>query len=353
LHTSGNQIVNAEGNTVRLLGVSWFGLETSTHAPHGLSVRGYKDQMNHMKQLGFNTLRLPFSNEVFDSRSTPMGIDYSLSPDLEGIQGLGLIDKLVDHAGQIGLHIILDHHRSDGGSGPNSNGLWYTDAYPESAWLADWTMLASRYAGNPTVIGADLHNEPHGTASWGSSDSAPDWRLAAERAGNAILAVNPNWLIFVEGVEVAQSGYYWWGGNLSNARRYPVTLDIVGRLVYSPHDYPPSIYGQPWFSNASYPRNLPAVWGRNWGYLFREKIAPVWLGEFGSKLATRRDRLWLKQLISYLDGGIYLGLARGQQGVSWAWWSWNPDSADTGGVLNDDWITVNQTKVGFLAPSLA
>ena len=66
------------------------------------------------------------------------------------------------------------------------------------------------------MIGGDIHNEPYGPARWGDG-SANDWRLAAERVGNAILAVNPNWLIVVEGVEQASSGEYWWGGNLSNA----------------------------------------------------------------------------------------------------------------------------------------
>nr|WP_245864228.1 cellulase family glycosylhydrolase [Paenibacillus donghaensis] len=73
-------------------------------------------------------------------------------------------------------------------------------------------MLAQRYADNPTVIGADLHNEPHGTASWGTGNLATDWRLASERAGNAILAVNPNWLILVEGIETnvqGNSSSYW------------------------------------------------------------------------------------------------------------------------------------------------
>ena len=44
-------------------------------------------------------------------------------------------------------------------------------------------MLARRYLGNDTVIGFDLHNEPHGSATWGDNNTATDWRLAAERAG--------------------------------------------------------------------------------------------------------------------------------------------------------------------------
>ena len=47
----------------------------------------------------------------------------------------------------------------------------------------------------------DLHNEPHDPACWGCGDTTIDWRLAAERAGNAVLGVNPNLLIFVEGIQ--------------------------------------------------------------------------------------------------------------------------------------------------------
>ncbi|MGD9720566.1 MAG: Calx-beta domain-containing protein [Pirellulales bacterium] len=352
-HTAGNQILDANNQVVRIAGVNWFGLETSNFAPHGLWTRGYKSMMDQMQQLGFNTIRLPFSDQLFDAGSTPNGIDFSKNPDLQGLSGLQIIDKIVDYAGQIGLRIMLDHHRSAAGNSANESGLWYTAAYPESRWISNWTMLAARYANNPTVIGADLHNEPHGPATWGDG-SANDWRLAAERAGNAILAANPNWLIVVEGIEQASSGSYWWGGNLSNAGASPVRLNLAGRLVYSAHDYPASVYQQSWFSDPNYPNNLPAVWDRNWGYLFRQATAPVLLGEFGSKLATTSDQQWFDKMIAYLggdlDGNGTNDLPAGQQGISWTYWSWNPNSGDTGGILADDWNTVNQTKVNKLTP---
>ena len=352
-HTSGNQILDANNQVVRIAGVNWFGFETSNYAPHGLWTRGYKEMMDQMKQLGFNTIRLPFSNQLFDAGSTPNGIDFSKNPDLQGLAGVQIMDKIVDYAGQIGLRIMLDHHRSDAGNSANESGLWSTSAYPESRWISDWTMLATRYANNPTVIGADLHNEPHGPATWGDG-TANDWRLAAERAGNAILAVNSNWLIVVEGVEAASSGNYWWGGNLSNAGASPVRLNQPGRLVYSAHDYPASVYQQSWFSDPNYPNNLPAVWDRNWGYLFRQGIAPVILGEFGSKLATTSDQQWFDKMTAYLggdlDGNGTNDLGAGQQGISWTYWSWNPNSGDTGGILADDWRTVQQNKVTKLAP---
>jgi aryl-phospho-beta-D-glucosidase BglC (GH1 family) len=352
-HTSGNQIIDENGQTVRIAGVNWFGLETPDFAPHGLWTRGYKSMMDQMKQLGFNTIRLPYSDQLFDSASKPTNINYAQNPDLVGLSGVQLIDKIVDYAGQIGMRILLDHHRSAAGNSANESGLWYTSAYPESTWISNWTMLAARYAGNPTVIGADLHNEPHGPATWGDG-SASDWRLAAERAGNAILAVNPNWLIMVEGVESASSGNYWWGGNLSNAGASPVRLNTPGRLVYSAHDYPQSVYNQTWFSDPNYPNNLPQVWDKNWGYLFRQGIAPVLLGEFGSKLATTSDQQWFAKMVGYLggdlDGNGTKDLPAGQQGISWTYWAWNPNSSDTGGILGDDWNTVNQNKVTALQP---
>ncbi|MCX7009832.1 MAG: hypothetical protein NTY53_21760, partial [Kiritimatiellaeota bacterium] len=41
------------------------------------------------------------------------------------------------------------------------------------------------------------------------------------------------------------------------------------------------------------------------------------------------------------------------KGMSFTFWCLNPDSGDTGGILNDDWTTVNTTKLGYLTNSLA
>ena len=62
--------------------------------------------------------------------------------------------------------MILDRHRPDSSA---QSPLWYTAQVPESQWIADWRMLAARYAEDDTVIGADLHNEPHGEAAAGGA----------------------------------------------------------------------------------------------------------------------------------------------------------------------------------------
>lgn len=352
LSTSGNQIVDGAGHSVQIAGVNWFGFETALGVPHGLYTRGYQDMMNQMVDLGFNTIRLPYSSDMLHSTATSFNINYSKSPDLQGLTALQIMDKIVDYAGQIGLKIILDHHRSTPGDGPSSNGLWYDGQHSEASWIADWQMLAARYGNDPTVIGADLHNEPY-NGVWGGG-GPNDWAAAAERAGNAIGDVNPNWLIFVEGVGSYQGQPYWWGGNLMGVRDRPIDLDINNKLVYSPHDYPNSVYAQPWFQGPDFPANLPAKFDQMWGYIFKEGIAPVYIGEFGTGLTDPKDAPWFDAITSYLGGDLDNNgthdLPAGQKGPSWTFWSWNPNSGDTGGILNNDWQTPNQTKLGYLEP---
>ncbi len=350
--TSGNQIVDSAGHPVQIAGVNWFGFESSNLAPHGLWTRGYQDMMNQMKDLGFNTIRLPFSNDTIHSNATPNGIDFSKNPDLQGLTAMQIMDKIVAYAGEIGLKIILDHHRNDSGPGPSSNGLWYDAQHPESQWISDWQMLAARYADDPTVIGADLHNEPY-NGTWGGG-GATDWAAAAERAGNAVGAVNPNWLIFVEGVANYQGQPYWWGGNLMGVRDRPIDLNVDNKLVYSAHDYPNSVWAQPWFQGSDFPANLPAKFDQMWGYIYKEGIAPVYIGEFGTNLSDPKDAPWFDAITSYMAGDLdnngTTDIPAGNKGVSWTFWSWNPNSGDTGGILANDWRTVNQDKMAYLTP---
>jgi endoglucanase len=340
LHTSGSKIYDASNRLVNLSGLNWFGFETSNNVPHGLWTRNWGSMLDQIKSLGYNVIRLPFSNAMLRSGVMPNGIDYSKNPDLQGLTSLQIMDKLIAGAGQRGLKIILDNHRSTAGGGPESNGLWYTSTYPENQWIADWQMLANRYKDNDAVIGADLRNEPHGDACWGCGDQGKDWRLAAERGGNAILAINPNWLIIVEGVSTFNGESIWWGGNLMGANQYPVRLSVANRLVYSPHEYPSSVAYQTWFADPNYPNNLPALWDRFWGYLAKNNIAPIMIGEFGSRLQSTSDQQWFTTIDSYIKANS----------LGWTFWSLNPDSGDTGGLLNDDWTTVVQVKQDALRP---
>ncbi|MFJ3672080.1 cellulase family glycosylhydrolase [Streptomyces sp. NPDC090106] len=343
-HTSGRQILDAAGQPVRIAGINWFGFETSNHVVHGLWSRDYKSMIDQMRSLGYNTLRIPFSDDILKSGTVPDSIDFSggKNADLQGLTSLQVLDRIVAYAGQDGLKVVLDRHRPDSGG---QSALWYTAAVPESTWIANLRALATRYLGQDTVIGIDLHNEPHDPACWGCGDTALDWRLAAQRAGNAVLAVNPELLVFVEGVQTVGGVSGWWGGNLMGVAQYPVQLDVANRVVYSAHDYATSVAQQSWFSDPSFPANMPGIWDKYWGYIFKQNIAPVWVGEFGTTLASTVDQRWLAALVEYLRPTATYG----SDSFHWTFWSWNPNSGDTGGILKDDWQTVDTVKDGYLA----
>src|SRR6516165_10252939 len=110
LSTFHSELVDSSGCQVVLTGVNWFGFETSTFAPHGLWARNWQSMLKQMAQLGFNTIRLPYTNQLFDTSSNPQGINYQLNPDLKGLKGLALMDKIIAGAGRLGLKVILDRH---------------------------------------------------------------------------------------------------------------------------------------------------------------------------------------------------------------------------------------------------
>ncbi|MEV5487747.1 cellulase family glycosylhydrolase [Streptomyces bobili] len=342
-HTSGRQILDAAGQPVRVAGINWFGFETSNNVLHGLWSRDYKSMIDQIGATGYNTLRLPFSDDILKPGAAPSSIDFSAgkNADLQGLTSLQVLDKIVGYAGQRGIKIILDRHRPDGAG---QSALWYTSAVPESTWIANLKSLAGRYAGNSTVVGIDLHNEPHDPACWGCGDTTRDWRLAAQRAGNAVLSVNPDLLIFVEGVQTFNGVSGWWGGNLMGVAQYPVQLDVADRVVYSAHDYATSVAQQSWFSDPAFPANMPGIWDKYWGYIFKQNIAPVWVGEFGTTLQSTVDQKWLSALVDYLRPTSTYGA----DSFHWTFWSWNPNSGDTGGILKDDWQTVDTVKDGYL-----
>ena len=240
--TSGSKIIDSTGATVRVTGANWFGFETSSYMPHGLWSVSYKSLLDTTKGMGVTTLRLPYSDDIFTPGRAPSGLNTNVNPDLAGLNSLQVMDKIVAYAGQIGIRIILDRHRPDGNA---QSPLWYTASVSETTWINNMKALATRYKGNTTVVGFDLHNEPHAPeACWGCGDTTRDWRLAAERGGNAVLASNPDLLILVEGVSCYGPGGItgtsadcnWWGGNLQGAKDFPVRLSNPKKLVYSSHD---------------------------------------------------------------------------------------------------------------------
>ena len=356
-HTSGNQILDANGHVVRVAGINWYGFETTDEVVHGLWAQDYHYILNAIKSNGYNVIRMPMSNQMVETPIIPTNISYQngsgpINTDLEGLNSLQILDKIVSYAGQIGLHVILDNHRSEAGNGAEGNGLWYTTQYPESAWINDWVTLTQRYLNNSTVIGFDLRNEPHndqsGGSCWGCGLTLYDWRLAAERGGNAVLAVNPSLLIFVEGTDCYNNDCDWWGGNLEGAQSYPVTLNAAHQLVYSAHDYGPNLYQQSWFNGSTTYQSLVTVWTKFWAYLSLNDVAPVWVGEFGTtnnssdieSTVPGSQGQWFQSIVTFLQSNPQL---------DWTYWALNGEDSYALLDSNYDSTPVSSLKQQLLA----
>src|SRR5215471_12268733 len=355
-HTSGNQILDSNNQPVRMAGVNWYGFETTDHLIHGLWAKDYKAVLSTIKNNGYNVIRIPFSNEMVESNPVPTNLSFNngspINTDLQGLTSLQILDKIVAAAGALGLRVVLDNHRSEAGNSAEANGLWYTSTFSETAWINDWVTLTNRYMNNTTVIGMDLRNEPHnatsGGACWGCGTTANDWRLAAQRAGNAILGVNPHLLIFVEGTDCFNGDCDWWGGNLQGVAQFPVTLNVANQLVYSAHDYGPSLFQQSWFNSSTTAATLQAHWVKDFAFIHNANTAPIWVGEFGTgnnatdvqNTAAGSEGQWFSSLVQFLGAN---------PAMSWTYWALNGE--DSFAILdsNYDPTPVSAAKQQLLA----
>ncbi|HEV7608566.1 MAG TPA: cellulase family glycosylhydrolase [Steroidobacteraceae bacterium] len=354
-HTSGNQILDASNQPVRIAAVNWYGFETSTFVAHGLWIADYKAILNLIKSSGFNTVRIPYSDQMIQQNPVlgTMNINRNgINTDIAAnATALDVLDKIIAYSGTIGLRVIIDNHRSNAGNSAQENGLWFTADFPESTWLANWRALTTRYLGNTTVIGMDLRNEPHASACWGGDPSgcsaANDWQAAATRAGNAILAINPSLLIFVEGNDHYNNAFSWWGGMLRGVASRPVALSVANRVVYSAHDYGPAEANQSWFNGSTTATSLAAVWNQNWGFIHNNGTAPIFIGEMGTlngnadiqSSTPGSQGQWFSSLVQYVSGKPSMG---------WAYWAMNGNdryalfNVDFNGIVNQSKLTLLQ-----------
>lgn len=76
-HTDGRQILDSAGSPVRIAGINWFGFETTNQVAHGLWARNYQDMLNQIKSLDYNTIPMPYSDDIFKPGAAAAGIDYT------------------------------------------------------------------------------------------------------------------------------------------------------------------------------------------------------------------------------------------------------------------------------------
>ncbi len=363
LHTDGNRILDKNGKQVWLTGVNWFGYNTGTNTFDGLWNSQLRGSVKAIADHGFNLIRVPISAELINQWSNgeypKANYNNAYNTELNDMNSLQIFDYFLKLAEENGIKVMPDIHSAETNAMGHIVNLWYTDKVSVDDYYHALEWLADRYKNNDTIIAIDIKNEPHGkpnegsgAAIWNDSKDKNNWKYTAEQAAAKILAKNPNVLIMVEGTEIYSKNngdyssqndadYYfnWWGGNLRGVRDYPVNLGkYQDKLVYSPHDYGPSVYEQPWFEGGyDYNSLIRDCWGDNWLYIQKENIAPLLIGEWGGYM--KEPNLKWMTCIRKLIGEYHL---------NHTFWCYNANSGDTGGLVLDDFTTWDTEKYNFV-----
>jgi endoglucanase len=335
LSARGSQIVGPDGVPVRIASVGLAGLDiVGGRLELAGPFRGIEGHVAAMKARGFNCIRVDWMDKTLDDSVA-----------------MGQLDQLVAACQKTGLKVIFNNHNNEATSAnwsnaaQQSNGLWFdtgpgtdgTDGAGDKGTVSaarfrqDWVTFAKRWAGNSTVIGFDIRNEPCAhtatPALWGGGGPT-DIHAMYQDVGNAVLAVNPDALIICESVINYKIGAY--EGDLSIVRSLPVVLRSPAKLVYSVHEYPKDIGGYPGpEAGAGYIARM----NRTWGWLVAEDVAPVWIGEMGASMTSADSKAWGQTLLLYMNGKASGGptFPGRRQPISGDWWVWgnltgqNPD----------------------------
>ncbi|MBP3755293.1 MAG: cellulase family glycosylhydrolase [Lachnospiraceae bacterium] len=366
LTTDGSKIVDMNGNQVWLTGLNWFGYNTGTNLFDGLWNAELESSIVSIADHGFNLMRIPMSAELLldwkKGNYPTANYNHAYNSNLNSLNSLEIFDYVLTLCEQNGIKVMIDIHSANTDASGHNHPVWYTDKISEDQYIEALKWIADRYKNFDTIVAIDLKNEPHGKpnetphAIWNDSNDANNWKRVAERAGNAILDINPHMLIVVEGIQIYpidpasnnfsstnEGDYYntWWGGNLMAVKDYPIDFGDEARnsqIVYSPHDYGPLVYQQPWFDGGfTYDSLYNDVWHDYWLYIAEEDIAPILIGEWGGFMSG--DNLkWMEYLRDLI----------GKENLNHTFWCYNANSGDTGGLVKDDFKTWDDEKYALV-----
>jgi hypothetical protein len=407
LSTRGRYIVDADGDRFKLRSGNWHGAsgtwngsgdpadganhhagENSGRVPLGLDRAPLATIVSGFRDLGLNSVRLPFSGEMVHDGRPVADAALAANPRLRGRTPLQVYDEVVAALTGAGLAVILNNHTTTTRwcCAVDGNERWNT-AQTAQQWEEDWLFMARRYRDNPRVVGADLYNEVRRTVmddpNWGWGDTR-DWFAASQRAGDRILAeANPNLLIIVEGINwtgIPVDGLAHERPTLKPVRTLSHTLVRSGKLVYSAHFYDytgPNHSGATGVGETSDPRyrdlspaELAAVVNRDALYVAGEPgrhfTAPVWISEFGVDRAAApgsKQRAWFENFTGLLAGAdadfaYWPVVGWAESGNEWGLLFFDAAGRRSGLLDGADWrsaawqrLITAQGRQGYVAPA--
>lgn len=232
LRVQGRSILDGSGRSVSLRGVN---MDTYYYAyawnPNAPWEYADQDDIAYLDSLGVNAIRVALHWRYFESS---LGFD--------------LIDAYLDWCEQAGIYVVLDLHIVPPADDLANSAIW-ADPAVQQQFLDLWANIAERYANSPIVAGYDLYNEPN------PPDAAQWWSLA-ERAIDAVRAVDAHHILFVE-------------LPMNEGAQFQRVDDP--NVVYSYHDYEPFVVthaGAEWVGDSPIPDDYgypgPALIGLEW-----------------------------------------------------------------------------------------
>lgn len=181
LRAKGRYIVDSNDQRFKLFSINWYGGSDELFVPGGLEVQHRSAIAKTIRRMGFNSVRLPYSDELVISNPKVAPHLVAANPDLVGLRALEVFAAVVDSLTEAGVAVIINNHITSAKwcCGPDlCNGLWHNEfvlgsgcriKQTEDDWINNWETIMKPHVNNELVIGADLRNEVRalwGTLSW-------------------------------------------------------------------------------------------------------------------------------------------------------------------------------------------
>uniref|UniRef100_A0A914W787 Glycoside hydrolase family 5 domain-containing protein n=1 Tax=Plectus sambesii TaxID=2011161 RepID=A0A914W787_9BILA len=207
-----------------------------------------------------------------------------------------------------GLLVLLcdkRHHLEDG-----VKQLWYDGVgNSEERILRGWDAVMNRLASKWNLFAVDLADEL-GAATWGMGLSS-DWNIAAEQLIKHLATNHSSFagLFFVQGVGASGTTDSSFpksnqGGHLQGVQTHSISTgqpSIDGRVVYSPHAFGPDYTEESYFQTDDFPRNMPLIWQKQFGFIPNKTGHPVIVGAWGGRYEpSSLDEQYQNELARYL-----------------------------------------------------
>ena len=221
-HVSDGQIVNGEGESVVLKGMSFDNCQWGNPSSIEEGPANDHDAQSYFELagMGLDHVRFDMNYGLFEDDDAPgeykeEGFAW-LDQNIEWAKaaGMKLILRMMHPQGgyQASSSVMVDQTEGEASAATISGGkpLWIDigpDGKPtggenymalQQRLINLWAAIAERYADEPAIIGYDLVNEPVVPQLATKEETLGQWRDLAQRIANAIREVDENHIIFVQ-----------------------------------------------------------------------------------------------------------------------------------------------------------